>query len=202
MSVKRFVVRGFDVASTFDASGVIENKPGFKETPGLKLDEVVPTFLDEYKEMIPSRWMIAPGALVSDLSPSGSHEDTVEIFLKIKTSLQDKTELRQHRSEIRDVLKRWAEKSRVRGARGYRVSAVKEPSFRYNPTERCYELSTRIILGDTAFYDDETVSVALHSQAITAVADLKNLDKHLRKRLKSVYVATEYVHSLHGRGAL
>lgn len=99
-----------------------------------------------------------------------------------------------------EAFTRWAEKSRVRGSRGWRVSAVRTPLFEKNDNGDGYLLKTQVLLSNAIFYDQDTVKVGVDPSV--AIKDLENLKRHLNNVTGGVVDTIRYDHSVIGKGAL
>jgi len=186
---KSFVIRGFDAeVESFDSpTGVIADKSTFKECVAQTQSEAIVAMLtdSDFSGMI---------------SVAHDPKDTLQIVdLKVKLSITDKFEVRAVKSSLREVLKHWAEKSRVKNRRGFRVSAVRTPDFEYNSGGT--DVKVQVILSNTVRYSDSKLNDDPQTQT-TILADLGLLKKELSKRLDWKFNGLSYNHSLIGKGSV
>jgi hypothetical protein len=111
----------------------------------------------------------------------------------------DKDDIRGLRNELVESFTRWAEKSRVRGSRGWRVSAVRTPLFEQNPNGG-YLLKAQVLLSNAIFYDQDTVKVGVDSDA--ALKDIANLKRHMNQVTGDLVSVLRFDHSVIGKGAV
>ena len=186
---KTFVIRGFDAESENfnDPTGTISDKSTFKETVVKTQPEAIVTLLTDanFSGMI---------------TPAADPKDTLQIIdLKIDLCITDKLDVRAVKTTLREILKLWAEKSRVKNRRGFRASAIRTPEFEY--CQNCTNVKTHVILGNTVHYSYSKLNDDPQSQT-TVLADLGLLKKELAKRLDWKFNSLSYNHSLIGKGTL
>lgn len=108
-----------------------------------------------------------------------------------------KADLVDYRKNAVETIYRWAEKSRVRGSRGWRISAVKTPRFEKNEdTGYGYVFKTQVIIGTAVFYDQSTVKIGF--DRATALKDVSNLNHHLQKAFDGFMYELRVNHSAVG----
>jgi hypothetical protein len=186
---KTFVIRGFDAESeSFDApTGLIADKSTFKEIVVNTQPEAIVTMLTDSD---------FGGMTTPALHPS----HTLQIIdLKIGLSITDKLDVRAIKTTLREILKLWAEKSRVKNRRGFRASAIRTPEFEYGAHGT--DVKVQVILSNTVRYSDSKLNDDPQHQT-TVLADLGLLKKELAKRLDWKFDSLSYNHSLIGKGSL
>ncbi len=186
---KTFVVRGFDAeAEFFDTPvGVISDKSTFKEVVVKTQPEAIVAMLtdSDFSGMI---------------TPADDPKDTLQIVdLNVQLLITDKLEVRAIKTTLREVLKQWAEKSRVKNRRGFRASAIRTPEFKYDVN--LTDVKVQVILSNTVRYSDSKLNDDPQTQA-TVLADLGLLSKELEKRLDWKFHGLSFNHSLIGKGVL
>lgn len=186
---KSFVIRGFNVTSESfnEPTGVIKDKPSFKET-------VVKTQSEAIVSILTDEDFSAATSAATD------PKDTLQIVdLKVNLNITDKFDVRAVKSSVREVLKHWAEKSRVKNRRGFRISAIRTPDFEYHANST--DVKVQVILSNTIHYADWKMNDDPQTQT-TVLADLGLLKKELTKRLDWKFNGISYNHSLIGKGSL
>lgn len=181
---KPFVIRDFNPSAEgyFNATGVIDNKQSFAE-------QVKEDFADAYTAVEQS-----------PLNRDGTAPAAVDVItFKIGTLFDSKDDLRAARSSIRETIKRWSEKSRIRGTRGWRANAVKTPTFKKNLSTGLYDLKFEVILGRKVNYSENTVNANAMTTLTETYADLDALKKHLVQAAGQVR-DFKYKHSRFGKG--
>lgn len=202
---RTFVVRGYDAMNElFDNPvGVIEDKSTFKEVVANTQAEAIICMLtdDVIGTMTPLNLInFADFTLVGqdDFIDSGGAKDVLQIIdLKITLGLTDKLEVRATKSALREVIKRWAEKSRSKGRRGFRASAIKTPVFEYAVDETYVRV--QVILSNAVLYSDSNGDVAPNSY-VSMVDDLALLRKELSRQLAWKFKALNFSHNVFGKG--
>lgn len=221
MSKSLYTIRCFDafeegkdaatnVASQFNCLGVIEQFGTFKE-------QVVSTQTDAIIEMLrgtigssfstrnlsvmPDFGKLAnvPGLpTVIDVRVDKTNPVEELMVLDINASVNiTKDDLNNYRKVAVETINRWAEKSRVRGSRGWRISAVKTPRFEKNEdTGYGYVFKTQVIIGTAVFYDQSTVKIGF--DRATALKDVSNLNHHLQKAFDGFMYELRVNHSAVG----
>lgn len=186
---KTFVVRGFDAeAECFQQpTGVIEDKSTFKEVVVKTQPEAIVAIFTDSE---------ISGMVV----PAGEPKDVLHVVdLNIALSITDKLEVRAVKTELREIIKRWAEKSRVKNRRGFRASAIRTPEFVYHSNGT--NVKTQVILSNTIIYSDSKLDDKPQTQT-TVLADLANLEKQLSRQLDYKFSGLGYNHSLIGKGTV
>ena len=206
-SKKTYVVRGFNLLDEVffvNPTGVIEDKTTFKEIVVKTQAEAITTMLSE--ENISTMTVSSILTLYNDdLNIEGFSDDTardpkemihvVDLYVRINTS--DKQEVRALKSELRGVIKHWAEKSRVKNLRGFRASAISTPVFEYGTYETVVKV--QVILSNAIIYNNHNVDITPRDFS-DVIADLKLLKKELTKRLPVMFRELSYNHSKCGKG--
>ena len=219
MSKSLYTIRCFDafeegkdaatnVASQFNCLGVIEQFGTFKE-------QVVSTQTDAIIEMLrgtigssfstrnlsvmPDLGKLAnvPGLpTVIDVRVDKTNPVEELMVLDINASVNiTKDDLNNYRKVAVETINRWAEKSRVRGSRGWRISAVKTPRFEKNDVSG-YTFKTQVIIGTAVFYNQSTVKIGVDH--VVALKDVSNLNHHLQKAFGGLMYELRVNHSAIG----
>jgi acyl carrier protein len=185
---KTYLVRGFNFAiePSFNSPvGVIEDKDTFKELVVNTQAEAITTMLADNDIATMSIRSICdcedPIIIVGEDVAADALTALQVIDLKITLSLTDKLEVRAIKSDLREILKHWAEKSRVKNRRGFRSSAIKTPTFEYGPSETVVKV--QVILSSAIIYSSTTVDVTPQTDV---VADVALLEKRLFQKLGSI----------------
>jgi hypothetical protein len=199
----QYIIRGFNlVDETFQApTGLIEEKKSFKEMVVVKQHEAIVAMMcdDDFITMtVPyiNSIKYTLDVLGSDEMEALDPKNMVYVVdLKITIAETDKLEVKRLKSSIREDLKRWAEKSRVKNLRGWRVNAIKTPKYEY--LDDVTVVSTQVILSNAVIYSDMTCTIS-PLDYISGMTDLRHLYKRLKKDLPLVEL--RYKHSLFGSG--
>jgi hypothetical protein len=183
---KPFVIRDFNPTNEggFNCTGVIDNRATFQEA-------VTENFID-------AKFMVIDSAL-NEVSDASVPEIDV-INIKVETPIQSKDDLRSYRTGVREVIKRWSEKCRIRGRRGWRANAIKTPMFKRDPKSGLYDLKFEVILGRKITYNDRQSKEILHDFT-SSYDDLKSLKDKLGDTFAAP-IELKYKHSRFGKGVI
>jgi len=205
-SAKPFVIRGFDLTkeSSFDTVGSMEKFSSFKEIVTEKQhNAIVEMSTNSTLHTLSTRNLIMtqPGQFPNKA------DDTKElsiIDLKLITNVDNVEDFRPYRTQLREVLKTWAEKSRVKGRRGWRLNAIKTPTIEYDPKADAVVVRTQVILSTAVFYNDTTATVNVNFNPNQERSDLESLMKALKEHADSNNWLTilKYKHSEIGDGEI
>jgi hypothetical protein len=185
-----YVVRGFNLEmESFSApTGLIEDKGSFKEVTVDSQAVAVATLLTDSTFRTLSIPAVINNDDVNSVGYSMAAEEPKNVIsvldVEIILRTDNKSEVRGLKSDLREVLKRWAEKSRVKTRRGFRANAIYTPVFKYEGGETL--VRTQVILSNAVVYSDTTVDVSAHTAA-HAQADVALLSKELDKRLNGYF---------------
>jgi len=188
MSTKRqkrtFVVRGFNADNEYfpQPTGMIEDKTSFKEvTVDTQAQAVSLMLLDA-----DLKTLAAPDDEHFNCAATDAQAAVTVLDLKIELGTADKEEVREMKTDLREVLKRWAEKSRVKNRRGFRANAIRTPVFEYDYYRDVTTMRTQVILGNAIVYNNGP----RHGTAVVGAPtptmidnDVKLLSTELTKRL-------------------
>jgi hypothetical protein len=207
MSKSLYTVRGFKPFSeqSFNAFGVLEQFQTYEEKKVEKQHEALVEMLTgplgiSTKTLVSAGQTIGVKNLVdARQDKTAPMEEVIVVNLTLECILS-KDQLKDIRPMMVESFTRWAEKSRVRGSRGWRVSAVRTPTFEKNDNGQGYLLKTQILLSNAIFYDQDTVKVGL--DATVALKDLENLKRHVNNVTGGVVDRLRYDHSVIGKGVL
>lgn len=211
MSKSLYTVRGFKPLSesTFDAFGVMEQFSTFETKTVEKQHEALVELLTgplgisarTLSNVVPSMAGLRGGLNLVDARTDMAKplDEVIVINLTLECSLQ-KDHLKSVRPLMVESFTRWAEKSRVRGSRGWRVSAVRTPTFEKSQDGSCYLMKTQVLLSNAIFYNQDTVKVGIDPTVV--LKDLENLKRHVNNLTGGVVDSLRYDHSVIGKGAL
>lgn len=209
-SRKPFVVRGIDVNTTvpFDCIGRMSDNPNFSEITVDRQHDAVAEMLTHSKigtmaaRRLITRFDAAPTLGSGPLPTADDVKEVYVIDLSIVTVAQSVSDLRPFRSNIRDVLKTWAEKSRVKGRRGWRANAVKTPSFEFDKAAGSVVIRTQVVLSTAIFYSNDLSTINFTFDRTMEVEDLNSLHRELSRfsQTGGFYGRLKYRHSVIGDG--
>jgi len=204
---KTYIVRGFNFLDEDffnNPSGVIEDKSTFNEIVVKTQAEAITTMLCEEDISTMSVSSILT-VYNDDLNIEGFSDvnvrdpkemiHVVDLYVFINTS--NKQEVRLIKSDLREVIKHWSEKSRVKNLRGFRASAIRTPVFEYGIFETV--MKVQVILSNAIVYNNHNVDIKPR-EFFDIIADLKLLKKELTKRLPIRFSELSYNHSKIGKG--
>ncbi len=204
-----FTVRGFNVFDQpgFSSIGVIESlSTAAHRVERTELAATVALLRGKPFSTMSARNLteIAPGLNPFNVTQSpnvASADDLPELQsfdLKITTPLLSIDA--DDKERLADVVNRWAEKSRVRGTRGFRASAVRWPRWEKDEDTGNQVAYTKVLVGTAVFYSSSDVRV-LSADDLTdlhVIEDLGNLTRNLTGLYKNT-VAVSCKHSHVGR---
>lgn len=200
-SKKPYVVRGFNVTEEqkFDCTGVITKMDTFTEV-------TVDTQHEAVVEMLTNSNLATMSARkVSSTSSAAVPDGIRELYvidLTVVTTDQRAKDLRQCRTPIREALKTWAEKCRIRGTRGWRVNAIKTPTFEFDKKEGSVVIRTQVVLGTAIFYNDDAVKIHDPEMAEAGEEDSLRSLAHVLARACPSFASMKYRHSVIGTGEI
>lgn len=168
-SPRTYIVRGLDPSiAAFNCMGVLKDQPGF-----IEIDEV-PTEAKAVELMLTG----VVSKMVTGVPPVASASYVDVLNIKAEVFVSSTGEAKKIRKQLAESIKTWAEKSRVRGVRGWRAHALKTPKIQ-RADGAGYELDFDAILGHAVFYSDKTMSVG-HTDDQAFINDtIFDLKKHL-----------------------
>ena len=188
---KNYVVRGFNTGdTTFNTLGRIDASPTFTEVVGMNQAEAIILMLTNanIKTMMPTNlrdhadFQGGGTSILNELvDNNGENAEMLILDLTIRTGADSVRDLRAAKTELREVLKLWAEKCRVRGIRGWRASAIKEPTFERSHDGDIVQIRTQIILSTAVFYNQRAVTTGFPETPANLEIDLNNLVWHLNR---------------------
>lgn len=185
-SPRTYTIRGLDPsAASFNCQGLLADQPGYVEITD------VPTEAKAVELMLTHG---AVSKMVTGVPPvASSFVDVLNI--KVDVYAQGTDDAKKLRKAITKSLFTWAEKSRVRGVRGWRAHALKTPKIQRDKHGAGYELDFDAILGHAVFYNDRTLSVG-HTDDQAFIADtIADLKKHLAREHAGVIGAVVAEHA-------
>lgn len=162
---KLFHVRAFDSLNPLPS-----NCKGAMEDHGNVVDDQVLTVKDA----------ISTIKLGSDCRVQNDDQGATKINITLRADGLNEVPARNAsiRTGVLENLTRWAEKSRVKGLRGWRVNAVREPKFKKVNGE--IHVVTTIIVGNNVRYDDTASAVYDLDQHLAE--DVDNLARRFKKK--------------------
>lgn len=160
---KPFIVRTFDPDYLETCTGTIDAAPGFEE-------------------VVTESSVVATQAVVqSDTNYNHFADETGSAYsvnLSIDVDTGSARNLRSSKSEIRETLKRWAEKSRVKNIRGFRASAIKTPTYALE--NGSVVIRTSVIFSPVIWYNKRQAKTVRVDHAYMQ-ADVGSLARELAK---------------------
>lgn len=185
---RTYTVRGLNLdASTFNCQGLLKDQPGFVEVTN------VPTEAKAVELMLTGQ----VAKMVAGLQPMTSDSFVDVLNVKVDVNISTSAEAKNLRKLLAESIKTWAEKSRVRGVRGWRAHALKSPKIQKvkQPGVTGYELDFDAILGHAVFYSDKTLSVG-HTDDQAFIDDtITDLRKHLARQHPGLIGAVKAEHA-------
>ena len=207
MSKSLYTIRGFKPFSeqSFDTTGLLEKFSTFETKTVEKQHEAIADLLTgplgvSARTLASVSNTIGLKNLVDARTDTSVPIDEVIVINLTLTCNIDKEDLRDVRPLLVESFTRWAEKSRVRGSRGWRVSAVRTPSFEKDIGSVAYLMKVQILLSNAIFYDQETVKVGINSTIVQK--DFENLKRHVNSVTGGICSSLKYDHSVVGRGVV
>lgn len=206
MSKSHYTIRGFKPFSeqTFNTLGVMEQFTTFETKTVEKQHEVLVEMLTGPLG-ISARTLsnVSNGIMKNVVDVRADKTVPIDEVIIINITLDcdvGKDDLKDIRPVMVESFMRWAEKSRVRGSRGWRVSAVRNPTFEKNLSNGGpYLMKAQVLLSNAIFYDQDTVKVGL--DPMVAIKDLENLKRHINKSA-DVVNELRFDHSVLGKGVI
>jgi hypothetical protein len=182
---RKYVVRGFNVFEEDfnNPIGLIQDKETFHEiVVDTQAEAIIELFTnDAFSGMNPIEAKEHFGSTLADgygdtseykVSKNGIHIIDIEIGL----STDDKIEVRDSKSQLEEIIKTWAEKSRVKNVRGFRFSAIKTPIFEYK--KGYTSVRTQVILSNAILYNNRRANIDLRTEEHIQI-DLNDLRVNL-----------------------
>jgi hypothetical protein len=206
---REYVVRTFSPSTegVFDSTGVMSKLNTYKEATVAKQYAAIASLVrgDHSVEEVrhyasQANKHVAPNFQLNDqdslLALANSNLLGLEVIsFAISTDLINKSEVVKHGKEIRQIVQTWAEKSRVKGVRGFRANAIKSPYFEMNKDQGTYDLKFEAILSTAIFYNQNQATIVTLNNFL---ADIALFKKRLEKTIGDVTIF--YEHSLLGIG--
>lgn len=150
---KQFVVRGFDVANTFNSRGFMDAQPAF-------LEEITPSQHQATVKLLTNSTLAKmANPLVMDVDPMVVTDRPVD-EVRVKIFTHAVTVDKHDRQRIFMMVKAWAEKSRIKGKRGWRANAVRELRWERDQDSGKMVAFTTVLLGTQVFYTDQTATAS------------------------------------------
>jgi hypothetical protein len=138
-----------------------------------------------------------------DLVTQFPNQQIFIVDLKIKLNTADKVIVKTQKPLINETVKRWAEKCRVKGLRGWRCSAIKTPTYEYNDDDTTV-VRIQVILSNAIIYSTDGGGITCNISPRLNTELLDDLGK-LRKQLGRAVTwlgTVHFKHSLLGEGEL
>ena len=169
---RTYTIRGLDLTThAFNCMGELKDQPGFIEIADVKTEAKAVELLLTHP--------VLSGMVAIPPVKSESRVDVLNI--KAQVFVNGTGEAKKLRKQLAEEIKTWAEKSRVRGVRGWRAHALKTPKIAREKNGAGYELDFDAILGHAVFYTDKTLSVGNTDNATFINDTIADLKRHLAK---------------------
>lgn len=201
---REFVIRTFNPAAegAFDSTGRITKLSTYSEkTLSKQFEAIAEMMLSNANTVAEIGINKANGATkfnLTDLTAGQTSTYGVEhVTIVVNTDIIDQAEIRRVGKEVREIIQTWAEKSRTRGIRGFRFSAIKTPVFEKNKDNGAYDLKFEALLSTFIFYNQNQGTVAGCSNFLP---DLSLFKKRLEKAIGINVIM--YDHSALGVGRI
>ena len=199
---RKYTVRTFNPfgeTNSFSCTGVMSKLSTYKEEVVDKEFQAVASLAKG--NSTPDAVMSQPGtkhkSAMTMLDVTTNPPAGMELLsLNIDTGIPTKSELKNFRKIIMSIIKTWAEKSRVKGVRGWRSNAIKTPQFKMNSDTGSYHLQFDVIFSNAIFYSGNTATITNKP----FMEDLLLFKKRLNKELTIDVIA--FNHSTYGSGSL
>ena len=206
MSKSLYTIRGFKPFSeqSFDTTGVLEKFASFETKTVEKQHEAIVELLTGSIGVSARTLTSVSNSLLKNLvdvrtDKTVPADEVIIINLTLSCNI-DKHDLRDVRPLLVDSFTRWAEKSRVRGSRGWRVSAIRTPVFEKEKGSIGYLMKVQILLSNAVFYNQDTVKVGIN--LVTVRKDFENLKRHINNTTGGICDSLLYTHSVVGAGLI
>lgn len=184
--VRTYTVRGLDAAAgIFSCTGELAALPAAVEVTD------VPTEARAVELMLTHP---AISTMTAKILPVGQAAMIDSLSIKADALISDTAEAKALRKALVPIIKAWAEKSRVRGLRGWRAHALRAPKVAKRKTGG-YEVDFKVLLGHAVFYSQKQLSAG-HVDDMTYIADTladlrKQVDRQLPGKLGVIHVEHE-----------
>lgn len=207
MSKSLYTIRGFKPFSEqqpFDTTGVLEKFSTF-ETKTVENQHTAISELLTGSTGISARTLstisnsLVKNVVDARIDPTVPVDEVIVINLTLHCAVT-KDDLRTVRPLLVESFTRWAEKSRVRGSRGWRANAVRTPVFEKDPNSSDYLMKVQILLSNAVFYDQDTVKVGINPANVRK--DFENLKRHVNSVTSGICTSLVYNHSVVGAGMI
>ena len=194
-SPRTYTVRGLDLdaAQPFNCQGLLKDLPTYVEVHD------VPTEAKAVELLLAG----PVSKMVTGVPPVNSASYVDVLNVKVEVYANGTSEAKKLRKAMAESIKTWAEKSRVRGVRGWRAHALKTPKIQKAKGKTSsngmhsyggYELDFDVILGHAVFYSDKTMSVG-HTDDQAFINDtIFDLKKHLLRQHSGLIGQVTAVH--------
>lgn len=174
---RAYLVRGFDPsAEPFKQYGPIAQRVTYREVtlPTQAAAIVQMLTANDFKQMSASH-------IASLSASSASVEELYVIKLVLTTSIDSARDIdKDTRANIVETIKFWAEKLRIPGKRGFRISAIKTPIYEKDEQNNGnISIKTEVILGSAIFYSSKQHRFNEPGTVDEVKYDLANLATHL-----------------------
>lgn len=183
---RTYTVRGIDPTGPFTCQGLLEQVAGFIEI------DAVPTESKAVELLLTHAGL---SKMTTALPPVKSDSYVDVLNIKADVFVSDVAEAKRIRKDLAASIVTWAEKSRVRGVRGWRAHALKSPKVQRSKDGAGYELDFDAILGHAVFYNERVLSVG-HTDDQSFIADtIGDLKRHLDRQHPGLIGAVRAEHA-------
>lgn len=181
---RTFTVRGFNVtAAPFNCQGEMSAVQGAVEITDVPTEARAVELLLTHPDI---------SSMTAKTPSTAALIDTLAI--KADAYISSATDAKALRKELMPIIKTWAEKSRIRGCRGWRAHALRAPKVAKRK-DGSYEVDFKAVFGHAVYYNDRVVSVG-HTDDMAYIsetlADLrKQVDRMLPGKIGGITVEHE-----------
>jgi hypothetical protein len=169
---RTYIVRAIDTVNPFTCLGAAKDLAGFVEITD------VPTEAKAIELLLTHPTV---SKMVTALPPLTSQSYVDVVNVKADVNVSSASEAKQVRKDLFTAIQSWAEKSRVKGARGWRAHALKTPKVAARKDGSGYELDFDAIFGHAVFYTDSVSSVGHTDDSAFLAETFADLKKHLKR---------------------
>ena len=169
---RTYLVRAIDTTNPFNCLGAAKDVPGYIEITD------VPTEAKAIELLLTHPTV---SKMVTALPPIKSQSFVDVVNVKAEVNVSTPAEAKQVRKDLFVAIQSWAEKSRVKGARGWRATALKTPKIQVKKNGSGYELDFDAIFGHAVFYTDSVSSVGHTDDSAFLAETFADLKKHLKR---------------------
>lgn len=146
--IRTFTVRGINVtAAPFNCQGEMSSVQSAVEITDVPTEARAVELLLTHPDI---------SSMTTKTPSTAALVDTLTV--KAEANVSTPADAKALRKELLPIIMTWAEKSRIRGCRGWRAHALKAPKVTKRK-DGTYEVDFKVILGHAVYYNDRVVSV-------------------------------------------